>query len=82
MELDGRERVTLEVEHSIPIGFQITLTQGVYSGRRGRYWLGAQHLVELTAEEVKSLGGEPPASTEMLLYDVSGFVRSGKIRVF
>ena len=43
MELDGRERVTLEVEDAIPIGFEITLTQGLYPGRCGRYWLGAQH---------------------------------------
>ena len=27
--------------------------------------------VELTAEEVKFIGGEPPASADMLLYDVS-----------
>ena len=82
LELDERERATLEVEGSIPIGFGITLKPGLYLGRCGRYWLGAQHFIELTREEVRSLGGEPPGSADMFLYDVSRFVRLGKIRVF
>ena len=81
-ELAGRKRATLEVEVSLSIGLGIVLRPGIYLGWVGRNWLGAQHFVELTAEEATLLGGQPPPSAELLLYDVSSFVRSGKISVF
>ena len=81
-ELAGRKRATLEVKDSLSIGFGVVLTPGLYLGWSGRYWLGAQHFVELTAQEVTSLGGVPPASAEFLLFDVTSLVRGGKIDVF
>ena len=81
-ELAGRKRATLEVKDSLSIGFGIVLTPGLYLGWSGRYWLGTQHFVELTPQEVTSLGGVPPASAEFLLFDVSSLVRGGKIDVF
>ena len=81
-ELAGRKRVTLEVQDFISIGVGVVLTPGVYLGWSGRNWLGAQHFIELTTQEATSLGGNPPASAEFLLYDVSSLVRSGKIGLF
>ena len=81
-ELAGRKRTTLEVKDSLSIGFGIVLTPGLYLGWSGRYWLGTQHFVELTPQEVTSLGGVPPASAEFSLFDVTSLVRGGKIDVF
>jgi hypothetical protein len=76
------ERVALEVLESVSIGFGITLVPGVYIGKRGRNWMGAQYLLELTAKEIGNLGGTVTPGTDKSLYDVSKFVRSGNIEVF
>jgi hypothetical protein len=73
---------TLEVTEPVDIGFGITLTPGLYVGKCGRYWLGAQHWVELTAGEIRSLGGEPTPGVESSVYDVTKYVRLGKIVAF
>jgi hypothetical protein len=76
-------RVTLEVHESISIGFGIILRPGAYVGKRGRStWTGAEYLVELTADEATSLGGTVGPGVDTTVYDVSRFVRSGKIGVF
>ena len=76
------ERVTFEVAEPISIGFGITLKPGVYVGRRGRSWRGAVYWVELTRDELQSLGGMGTPGTESTVYDITTFVRSGKIDVF
>ena len=73
------ERIILELDQPVEIGSGITLPPGTYVCRKGRNHMGAQYLVELTADEVRGLGGEP--SAEMAVYDVSKFVRQGKINV-
>ena len=77
-----REKVILEVEEPLPIVFGITLSPGAYVGMRGRYWLGSQYFVELTAGEVERLGGNPRENeNDKSLYEVTRFVRMGKITV-
>jgi len=79
-ELGGRKPVTLEVAECISIGFGIVLSPGLYPGWSTRYWLGTQYFIELTKEEVKLLGGDPATGT--FIYDVSRWVRNGKIGAF
>jgi hypothetical protein len=81
MAQDEDARVTLEVEEPIPMEAGITLKPGAYVGKRKRGWLGVEFWVELTAGEIKTLGGVPP-STDKKEYNVSQHVRQGKIAVF
>ena len=82
MSNEEREKVILEVEEPLPIVLGITLSPGAYVGMRGRYWMGLQYFVELTAGEVESLGGDPRENeNDKSLYEVTRFVRLGKITV-
>ena len=80
---DEREKVILEVVEPLPIVFGITLSPGAYVGMRSQYWMGMQYFVELTANEVEKLGGNPREhEDDKSLFEVTRFVRLGKITVF
>jgi hypothetical protein len=76
------ERVTLEVQESLWIELGVILKPGAYPGTRKQSWLGGEYWIELTADELRSLGAPSVSAADKVEYDVSKFVRSGKIAVF
>ena len=75
------ERVMLELEEPITLENGIRLPPGVYAATKSRSWIGAESRLELTAGEVRALAG-PKIRAMPSDFDVSSFVRRGKIRVF
>ena len=75
------ERVMLELEEEIMLENGIRLPPGVYAATKSRSWIGAEYRLELSAEDVRALAG-PKIRAMQSDFDVSSFVRRGKIRVF
>ena len=75
------KRVTFEVTEAIPLD-GLTLTPGVYLGKRVRTWIGYDYSIELTGDDLKALTGRKSKRTTELYVDVTRLVRVEKIRVF
>ena len=75
------ERVMLELEEPITLENGITLPPGVYAATKSRTWIGLEYRLELTADDVRALAG-PKIRAMQSDFDVSSFVRRGKIKVF
>jgi hypothetical protein len=76
------KRVTYEAEQPVEIAGGVMLTPGVYFGKLTKKWIGYEYLLELTADELKSLGAPAPKSVEQLEFDVSRLVRLEMLSVF
>jgi hypothetical protein len=77
---ESGERVMLELEEKITLESGITLPPGVYAAIKTRSWIGAEYRLELTADDISALAG-PKIRAMQSDFDVSSFVRRGKIRV-